>query len=137
MKNKTLAIFGIGTYILSVLSSAEDLGGNSVAPIALITISGIATTVFYVMATIRLWKTHKSALILLISSVIIYVILSIIQSFTSPSYGSSTIILLNITKIINLIAFIWVVALLWKTTRQLEKNKQKKIISGPNSALRN
>jgi len=123
--NKALAIFGIVTYILSVLSSAENLEGNSVAPITLIAISGIAIVVFYVMAAIRLWKIHKIAVILLITSVIIYVILLIIQGITSPSYGSSTIILLNITKVIKLIAFIWVVALLWKTTRQLEKNKQK------------
>ena len=125
MTNKALAIFGIVTYILTVLSSAENLEGNSVAPITLIAISGIATVVFYVMATIRLWKIHKIAVILLITSVIIYVILLIIQGITSPSYGSSTIILLNITKLIKLIAFIWVVVLLWKTTRQLEKNTQK------------
>lgn len=125
MTNKALAIFGIVTYILSVLSSAENLEGNSVAPITLIALSGIAIVVFYVMATIRLWKIHKIAVLLLITSVIIYVILLIIQGITSPSYGSSTIILLNITKLIKLIAFIWIVVLLWKTTRQVEKNTQK------------
>lgn len=125
MSNRALAIFGIVAYILSVLSSAENLEGNSLAPIALVAISGIATVVFYVMATIRLWKIHKIAVVLFVTSVIIYIILLMIQGVTSPSYGSSTIILLNITKVIKLIAFIWVVVLLWKTTRQLEKNRQK------------
>jgi hypothetical protein len=105
MKSKTLAIFGIGTYILSVLSSATDLEGNSVAPIVLIAISGIATIVFYTLATIRLWKMQKSAPILLICSAVILVILLIAQG-VAPLY-------INITKIINFIAFIWVMFLLW------------------------
>ena len=41
MKNKTIAIIGIGSYILSVITSAEDLEGNFVSPITLIIISGI------------------------------------------------------------------------------------------------
>ena len=103
MKNKTLAVFGIGTYVLSVLSSAEDLEGNSVVPFALIAISGIATAVFIIMATIRLWKKAKSASILLVSSTFILVVLSILEEVTNPSYGSSTIILCNIAKVIDLI----------------------------------
>ena len=69
MKNKTLAIFGIGTYVLSVLSSAEDLEGNSVAPIALIAISGTATAVFTIMAIARLWKEAKGVAITFVSVV--------------------------------------------------------------------
>jgi len=87
MKGKTLAIFGIGTYILSVLSSATDLEGNSVAPIVLIAISGIATIVFYTMATIRLWKMRKSAPILLICSAVILVILLLTQGVAPPLYN--------------------------------------------------
>jgi len=113
MKNKTLAIFGIGTYILSVIASATNLEGNSVMPVALIAISGIATTIFIIMATIRLWKKAKSASILLASSAVILFILSIVQGVASSSYGSPLIILLNITKVINFIAFIWAVSLLW------------------------
>ena len=105
MKSKTLAIFGIGTYILSVLSSATDLEGNSVAPIVLIAISGIATIAFYTMATIRLWKMHKSAPILLICSAVILVILLLAQG-VAPLY-------IIITEIINFIAFFWVMFLLW------------------------
>jgi len=119
MKSKTLAIFGIGTYILSVLSSATDLEGNSVAPIILIAISGIATIVFYIMATKRLWKIQKSAPILLISSAIILVILSITQG-VAP-------ILINIIKITNFVVFIWVISLLWAMAKHegLVKKFQK------------
>jgi hypothetical protein len=112
MKNKTLAIFGIGTYILSVLSSATDLEENSVAPIALITISGIATEVFIIMAIVRLWKEAKGVSIILASSAVILFILSVIHGVGSPSYGKLLIILLNITKVINFVAFIWVISLL-------------------------
>lgn len=126
MKNKILAIFGIGTYFLSVLSSATDLEGNSVAPIALIVTSGIATVVFIAMATIRLWKEVKSASILLVSSAAILFILSVVQSAASPSYGSPLIILLNITKVINFIAFVWAVLLLWAMAKH--EGLTKKII---------
>lgn len=105
MKSKTLAIFGIGTYILSVLSSATDLEGNSTAPIALIAASGIATLLFYILATIRTWKIQKSAPILLISSAAILTVLSIAQGITP--------LLINIIKILNFVAFIWIISLLW------------------------
>jgi hypothetical protein len=119
MKSKTLAVFGIGTYILSVLSSATDLEGNSVAPIVLTAISGIATIVFYIMATIRLWKMRKIAPILLISSAVILVILPMAQG-VAP-------LLLNIIKIINFIVFIWVIFLLWAVAKHegLVKKFQK------------
>ncbi len=113
MKNKTLAIFGIGTYILSVLSSATDLEGNPVPPTALIAISGIATAVFIIMAIVRFWKKAKSASVLLASSAVILFILSVVQGVALPSYGSPIIILLNITRVIYFIAFIWAVSLLW------------------------
>jgi len=114
MTNKTLAIFGIGTYILSVLSSAENLEGNSVAPIALIAISGIATIVFIVLATIRLWKEAKNVSIILVSSAVLLFIFTVIQMLTSPSYGSPIIILLNIVKVIYFIIFIWAIIKLFK-----------------------
>jgi hypothetical protein len=54
MTNKTLAIVGIVSYILSVITSAENLEGNYIAPTFLIFILGILTTLFIVTATIRL-----------------------------------------------------------------------------------
>jgi len=114
MKNKTLAILGIGTYILSVFSSATDLEGNSVVPTALVAISGVATAVFIIMAIVRLYKEAKGVAITLVSSAIILFILSVIQGVISPSYGSPIIILLNITKVVNLIAFVWSIVKLFK-----------------------
>src|SRR3989338_2271349 len=99
MKNKTLAIFGIGAYILSVLSSAQDLQGSSAAPNALIVISGIATIVFIVTATIRLWKEARTLSIILLSSAIVLFVLSVTQIIVSTSYGSPLIILLNIARV--------------------------------------
>lgn len=112
MKNKTLAFFGIGAYILSIIASATDLEGNSTMPIALIAISGIVTAVFIIMVIIRLWQVARSVAIIFLFSAIILFILSVIQNVTSPSYGSSIIILLNITKVVNFITFIWAVFLL-------------------------
>jgi tetratricopeptide (TPR) repeat protein len=114
MKNKTLAIIGIGTYILSVSSSAVDLEGNSIAPIALIAISGIATVVFIVMATIRLWKEAKNVSIILVSSAAILFILMVIQTLALPSYGSLIIILSNIARVMYFIAFAWTIIKLFK-----------------------
>jgi len=105
MKSKALAIFGVGTFILSVLSSATDLEGGSIAPIVLIAISGIASVVFYTMATMRLWKIQRSAPILLVCSAIILVVLLATQG-VAPLY-------INITIMVNFIAFIWVMFLLW------------------------
>jgi len=127
MKSKILAIFGIGTYILSVLSSATNLKGNPVAPIALMVMSGIATAVFIVLATIHLWKEAKNVSIILVSSAVLLLIFTVIQSLTSPSYGSSIIILLNVVKIINFIAFVWAIIKLFKLKNNYEQLKSKRI----------
>ena len=60
MKNKTLAIFGIGTYILSIITSAEDLEGNFIVPASLIVISGIADLLFPIIASVRLWRFARN-----------------------------------------------------------------------------
>ena len=96
MKSKTLAILGIGTWILSVASSAEDLGGNYTAPTVLIVVSAIATLAFTIMAVVRLWKTQKITAVLFLASSLITLV-----------YISAPV------KIINFLLFIWVVSLLW------------------------
>src|SRR3990167_11532375 len=96
MKSKTLAILGIGTWILSVASSAEDLGGNYTAPTALIIVISIATLAFTIMAVVRLWKTQR-----------VTAVLFLVLSLVSLVYISAPV------KIINFILFIWVVSLLW------------------------
>jgi len=96
MKNRTLAIFGIVTWLFSVISSAEDLAGNYTAPAALIVVSAIATLIFMIMAVIRLWKPQKVTAVLFLA-----------LSLVSLVYVSAPI------KIINFILFIWVISLLW------------------------
>ena len=114
MKNKTLAIFGIATYALSVLASAENLEGNSVVPGILIIVSGIATIVFIIMATVRLWKEARNLSITFFSSAIILFILTIIQMFASFSYGSPGIVLTNMARVFYFIMFICVVIKLFR-----------------------
>ena len=96
MKSKTLAILGIGVWILSVAASAEDLSENYIAPTALIVISVIATLVFTIMAVVRLWKTQKVTAILFLTSSLITLV-----------YISAPI------KIIGSVIFFWVESLLW------------------------
>ena len=96
MKSKTLAILGIGAWVLSVASSAEDLGGNYTAPTDLIVGSAIATLAFTIMAVVRLWKTQKITAVLFLASSLITLV-----------YISAPV------KIINFLLFIWVVSLLW------------------------
>jgi len=121
MKNKTIAIIGIGSYILSVITSATDLEGNFVYPIALIAISKIVKIIFTILATVRLWKTARYVSIILASSAIILFVLSVIQEVTLPKYGSPIIILLNVTKIIHLLAFFYAIILLWTMAKSMRK----------------
>ena len=113
MKNKSIAIIGIGTYILSVITSAEDLEGNFVYPIVLIAISQIVKIIFTILATVLLWKRARYVSLTLASSAIIFFFLIVIQEVTLPQYGSPIIILLNVTKIIHLLAFFYAIILLW------------------------
>lgn len=126
MKNKAIAIIGIGSYISSVITSATDLEGNFVYPIALIAISQILKIIFTILATVRLWKTARYVSIILASSAIILFVLSVIQEVTLPQYGSPIIILLNVTKIIHFLAFFYAIILLW--TMPKYESKISKIV---------
>ena len=102
MNNKTLAIFGIIAYILSVISTATDLEGNYTMPVWLNVISVILMTVFVIMAVIRLWKKAKVVSIMLVLTTII------LNTLPLP------VLWFNINKIISFITYIWAVILLWK-----------------------
>ncbi|MDD4052916.1 MAG: hypothetical protein PHR28_13600 [candidate division Zixibacteria bacterium] len=131
MKSRTLAIFGIGTYILAVLSSATDIEGNSTAPTLLLAISGIATLIFYILATIRLWKIQKLAPILLICSAVILVVLPAIEGI-KPIFQ-------NIASIFSTIVFIWVICLLWAIgkyeIRVAKLQKDSRLTNGETHAI--
>lgn len=113
MKSKTLVILGIGAYILSVLSSAEDLAGNYTAPTALIAVSAIAMLAFTIMAVVRLWKTQKVTAILFLASSLITLV-----------YISAPV------KIINFLLFIWVVSLIWAMGKHKDLAKKPQKDSG-------
>lgn len=109
IKNRTLVIIGVGSYILSLISSAEDLTGNYTAPTALILTSAITSLVFMVMAVIRLWKPQRITAILFLAS-----------SLVSLVYASAP------TKIINFILFLWVISLLWAMRKHEEPTEKFK-----------
>ena len=113
MQNKTIAIIGIGSYILSVLTSAQDLEGTLLSPIVLIVISVILTIIFYVAATVRLWKRARYVSVILASSAVMLLVLGVIQGVILPQDGSAIIILLNATKIIHFLVCAYAVVLLW------------------------
>jgi len=122
MKNKTIAIIGIGSYILSIITSAEDLEGNFVSPIVLIALSGVLAIIFTVAATVRLWKRARYVSIVLVSSSIILFVLSLVQEVTLLKYGSPIIILSNATKVIHLLVLFYAIILLW-TMAKFDKSK--------------
>ncbi len=115
MKNKTLAIFGVGTYILSIIVSATNQEGSPIMPIILITISAITTLVFIIMATMRLWKKEKIISIVLAVS---YIISSIGQVVILSSYGSLVAFISNITKVVYFFVFFYSISSLWTIAKR-------------------
>jgi len=115
ISNKNIAIYGIVTYILSVIFSSTDLGGNFRFPIIIILITGILSLIFVIMATIRLWNIDRILSILFLSSYTLITTLSVLQEIIVPTYGSLLVILTNIAKVIRILFFIWVLIKLFKT----------------------
>lgn len=124
ISNKTIAILGVGSYILSVVASTTDLDGNFKFPPVLIIISGILDLIFIVMATIRLWNSARIVSILILLSYVILCILLVMQTFITPVYGSPLVILLNIAKVIHIIIFIWALIKLFTTNSEDMLRKQ-------------
>ncbi|MEM3502945.1 MAG: hypothetical protein QXJ62_03140 [Nitrososphaeria archaeon] len=107
--NKFLAIFGIMAYILTAISTAENQEGMAVMPISLIVISSIATFIFAIFATIKLWKQTKKLIITYIVSGLVYFVFSMIPLFIPALYGNLIIIILgNLANIVNFTSFILV-----------------------------
>ena len=104
LSNRILATLGIGSYILSVLASVENLEGEYIAPIALGLVSGIANLMFIVFATIRLWQNVWILAILLSASKGVDLALSILIA-VEPSYGSQIIVVTNLVKLVGLVTF--------------------------------
>jgi len=112
MNSKTLAIFGIISYILSVISTATDLEGNYKMPLVLSMITVILLAIYIIMTVVRLWKKAKLVSILLVFSTII------VNTLLLP------ILWINIFKIISIITYIWSIILLWVMARNEETNNE-------------
>jgi hypothetical protein len=104
MKVKTVVIVGIITYVLSVFASAENEAGNNVAPTSLIIASALATLIFTLIISSKLWKSHRVVSVLLFVSNIITLVY--ISGLTESIYG---------------IVLIWAIVLLWKDSKVPEK----------------
>src|SRR4051812_11866775 len=101
MSNKKLALMGIVSYLLEVLTSATDQQGNSVVPIYLVLISGILALTYFIFVVRHLWRKARPDLFVYIIVTVLLIILSIIQQAGASSYGSPFVIFLNLTKVAN------------------------------------
>lgn len=119
MKNKALAVFGIGTYLLSVYASATNADGVSTVPACIVMISGGASILFTILATIRLWRISKFVSALFVTTSVIFFGLEVMQVFYTPAYGSSIVIFLSVVKVISLLTFLWAVWLLWRNRHDI------------------
>ncbi len=127
MTNKSLALLGVGAYALSVLASASDLNGNPTAPIALIVISGIATILFIIMATIRLWREMRIISIVLVLSIIILFISGIL-----PNIGNTFILICNVIKLISFVVYFWTILILWSMDKYKRNDEKPTSVSRAN-----
>ena len=114
MTNRTLAVIGIGTYILSVYSSMTTSDGNAAVSEYVIIMSGIISALFALVATIRLWKVKKLASILLASTSILLFVFEILKVVFKPSYGSALTITVNIIMIVAFASFFYAIIILWR-----------------------
>lgn len=114
MKNKTLAILGIASYLLSVISSATDSEGNFTSSEFLIFISGTLLLFFVVTASIRLWKQEQNLSITFITSFLIRSIFEILLINSLVVDGSSIILIYTLSKITFMISSVVVIVKLFK-----------------------
>ena len=113
MTNRTLAIFGIATYLLSVYSSATTNGLPSV-PQYIIIASYFASNLFTIFATISIWKNKKWFSIFFAAIASLGFVSEFIKEVNSPAYGSSLIIAINVVKILSFLSFVYAIIILWK-----------------------
>lgn len=122
MKNKTIAIIGIISYLLSVIASATNLEGSPRFPVGLIIVSGLLTIIFVVIAVVRLRKYAKFGAMALAASLLILAVFQTIQAISPLSDGNPVILLWSASKVIYFISFIWAVV-------KLFRSKDKEIIN--------
>jgi hypothetical protein len=115
MKNILLSIFGILLYILSVYYTATDKNGVEVYPVYYSGIIAGLTFVFSVIASVNLWKSNLKLVVAFLFFGIINLASDFGFALYNPySFPTSLIFVLNIAKLVGLITYFWVIAVLWK-----------------------
>jgi hypothetical protein len=115
MKNILLSIFGVLLYFLSVYFTKTDKNGIGVYPIYYSAIIGALTFVFSVLASINLWKSNFK----LVVAFLFFGIINLASDFgfalyNPHSFPTSLIFVLNIAKLVGLITYFWIIAILWR-----------------------
>ncbi len=115
MKNLLLSIFGILIYILSVYFTKTDRNGIAVHSIYYSGIIGGLNLVFTVLASVFLWKSNFKLVVTFLFFSIIHLITEFSFALYNPyTFPTSLIFVLNTAKLIGLITYFWVIAVLWK-----------------------
>lgn len=109
MKNKTLALFGTGSFILSPIFAMLPVP-------ALIGISVLALLAYTILAIVRIWRYSKGLSLLFSIISIIHFALELIYIAYSPS---TLIIFWNIAKVIYALVFVWTIYFLWMKSKSL------------------
>lgn len=111
--NRTLAIFGIATFLFSVYSTAT-INGVPSEPQYIITSSFIVSILFTIFAVIRIWKIKKVFSLLFALINVLEFSAEFIKEIKTPSDGSTLILAINIVKILSFLSFIYAIVVLWK-----------------------
>jgi hypothetical protein len=113
ISNKIVAILGVLAYLLSVAASVTNLDGTPSAPTYLVIVSLLVSVVFYILASVRLWKINRLLTLLLIGSSLGLLVLEYIHVSSTPMYGSMLVVSTNAMKVIMLVVYFLSLRLLW------------------------
>ena len=115
MRNRLLAVAGIVIRVLYIVSSATDQNGASLMPAALVLLSGTAELAFVVVATISLWRSARTVVLILAATEVLLLLFEALSLGVALPYGSVAVITRNVMRVANLISFIWVIVKLFRT----------------------
>lgn len=113
ISNKTVAILGVLAYLLSVAASVTNLDGTPSAPTYLVIVSLMVSVVFFIFASVRLWKINRLLTVVLIGSSLGQLGLEYLLESSTPVNGSMLVVSTNAMKVIMLIVYFLALILLW------------------------
>jgi hypothetical protein len=115
MNNRTLAIIGVGLYILGVLTSVTDAKDNPEAPAALIMFWGVAKIIFVILAGYALWKVGEKWLAIALP------VLSLLELATADlttAQNSAINLGVNTIKMLALVIYFYALYRLFTSNRE-------------------